>query len=278
MDDLRQKLQTAREGGPARLLAVCAEELAALRSMDQGGAARLCRSLIAAGGDDAELAKAIEELSAKHECVGCGTCCLTSSPTLYLADLHLFEPGGTGLDKFYTLRAGERVYSARLGQVQTLDQDLIKLRENPAGGCLFLNEGRCGIYEQRPLQCRNLECWSGRDAGTLADRPRLGRAEIFSEDETALALATEYDVKLPAAELAQALDRAASGDQSAAASALQMIEMDHRLRGGISMRYGYTPEVLDLLLGRPAMVVCRAHGLDVVVDDHGTPQLSRPAT
>ncbi len=273
MDELLKKILTASEQGPARLLAVCAESLAALRPMDRQGAARICRGLIAAHGDGLALAQAIEQTAESKACIGCGTCCLTSSPTLYLADLHLFEPDGPGMESFYTLRAGEKVHSARLGRSQSLDRDLVKIRENRHKGCIFLRQGKCAVYENRPLQCRNLECWSGRDAKALADKPRLSRAEIFSDDETALALATEYDIKLPAAELTQALDQAADGDQSAAASALHMIETDHRLRGGITLRYGYGPELLELLLGRPAMIVCLAHGLEVALDERGVPHL-----
>ena len=268
-----KKIKTAHEQGPSRLLAVCAESLAALRPMDQQGAVRICRGLIAAHGQDQALAQAIEQTAARKACIGCGTCCLTSSPTLYLADLHLFGTGGPGRESFYTLRAGEKVFSARLAQSQSLEQDLVKIRENRHKGCIFLRDGKCAVYENRPLQCRNLECWSGRDAKALADKPRLGRAEIFSDDETALALATEYDIKLPAAELVQALDQAAAGDQPAAASALHMIETDHRLRSGITLRYGYGPELLELLLGRPAMTVCLAHGLEVALDGRGAPHL-----
>lgn len=273
MKELLKKIETSRKQGPAQLLAACAGELATLRPMDLDGAARICRGLIAAHEGDHQLAEAIKETAGLSACIGCGTCCLNSSPTLYLADLNLFEPDGPGMVSFYTLRAGEKVYSARMSKAQSLEQDLIKVRETPRKGCMFLHDGSCAIYEQRPLQCRNLQCWSGRDAQALADKPRLGRAEIFSDDENALALATEFDVKLPAAELARALDQATSGDQSAAASALQQIELDHRLRSGISMRYGYTPEVLDLLLGRPAMTVCRGHGLEVIIGEGSVPQL-----
>ncbi|MBI4800317.1 MAG: YkgJ family cysteine cluster protein, partial [Desulfarculus sp.] len=172
----------------------------------------------------------------------------------------------------YDLRPGERVFSARLGRDFALDQDLIKLREAPRGGCRFLEGSRCGLYAHRPLQCRHLECWAGRHAGQLQGRPRLSRRDLFAQDPTALALLGEYDLRLPGAEVAQALQTAAQGGDPA--PALALMELDSRLRAGIQARHGYPPEEQGLLLGRPAWVVARAHGLVLTLDGQGRPCLS----
>ncbi|ADK86025.1 protein of unknown function UPF0153 [Desulfarculus baarsii DSM 2075] len=271
-----QAIATALDAGPTAALAACAEALMRLRPMAADGAQRLCRPLLAAGLGAAALLERLESLAVRQACLGCATCCQASSPTLYLADLALLGPDGPGRGHFYTLRAGEMVSSARLGSRQALVAELIKIREAPGGGCVFLEPGGgCAIYDRRPLQCRNLECWSGRDASTLALKPRLGRAEILCDDDTALTLAAEYDVKLPAAELTQALEQAKAGSQVAAAAALQMIELDHRLRGAISRRYGYDAPALELIIGRAAQVVARAHGLALGLDRLGRPRLER---
>jgi Fe-S-cluster containining protein len=157
---------------------------------------------------------------------------------------------------------------------------LIKLRERQTSpdlfggqasgrGCVFLEKGRCAIYEARPLQCRVLKCWSESHAGQLAGRPRLTRAMLFGHDETALALVGEYDHKLPAAELTQALEQAAKGDAKAEEQTLAMLEMDHNLRQGVSGRYGYSTQDLDLMWGRPALLIARSHGLEPVMDNKG---------
>ncbi len=257
--------------------------LAELRPMDPAGAAvvlerepGLARLVAQGPAAAAELAARLLELARARRCVGCGTCCLTSSPTLYAEDLERI--GGKGLPRqaLFALRPGERVFSAREGASRLLEGELIKLREQrDKRGCLFLANGRCGIYDSRPLQCRVLECWSGRHAGELEGRPRLTRADLFAGDQVALELIAEYDLKLPAGRLGRALEAAAAGDRQAADQALSLMELDHNLRQGAGRRYGYTSQELELMWGRPALVVAGDHGLEVALDQAGRPVLRR---
>ncbi|CAO0823219.1 YkgJ family cysteine cluster protein [Desulfarculales bacterium] len=269
------------QAGAVGLEAACGQALRRMRGLDAAGAAAVLAAELGMAlaaclgpqpqGSLEELALCLEELARRPACLGCGTCCRASSPTLYAEDLPLI--GGQGLPRptLYTLRAGERAYSARLGRSLALGQDLVKLRESVQGGCLFLEGSRCGIYGHRPLQCRHLECWSDRHAGQLEGRPRLGRRDLFAGDSTALALMEEYELRLPGAELAQALETAAQG--VAQAPALALMELDHGLRSGIGARYGYDPQELDLLLGRSARAVALAHGLGLALGPRGRPCL-----
>jgi Fe-S-cluster containining protein len=284
--EMKQRLRAAL-AQPGQAMHEAVELLAISRPMDPSGAALVLErepglgGLLARGpGAAGELAELITGLALARRCLGCGTCCLTSSPTLYAEDLDRVTSGGLDRQALYALRPGERVSSAREGETKLLDRELIKLRERqtspdasgghaPGRGCLFLEAGRCGIYEIRPLQCRVLECWSGRHAGELAGRPRLTRAMLFGNDGTALALMAEYDHKLPASELTQTLQAAARGDAGAKTQALAMLEMDHNLRQGVSRRYGYSAGDLDLMWGRPAVLIARAHGLEPVLNHNG---------
>ena len=287
MDELATRLTRAltQDGAPG-LESACRLALQRLRGLDPPGAAvvilgeaELGRLMAAClGGEDqpaalADLARGLETLAGAARCLGCATCCRVSSPTLYAEDLALVGPQRLPRRGLYALRAGERVFSARLGQSQALARELIKLREGPQGGCAFLAGGRCGVYQHRPLQCRQLECWSGRHAGQLAARPRLARADLFADDQTALALMAEYELRLPGAELAQALEMAAQGGDQA--PALALLALDHRLRLGIEARHGYDQDRQGLLLGRPARVVALSHGLELALDDRSRPCLTR---
>lgn len=213
----------------------------------------------------------LKELAEKRACISCGTCCRTSSPTLYAEDIELIRTGGLLRERLYTLRAGEMVYSARTKRTAPLEAELVKVRERPRGGCIFIQGNKCLIYNSRPLQCRHLECWSGRDAGELKDRPRLKRAALYADDQIVLELAREYEIKLPAAEFARALAAAAEKDEALAEKALEFIDLDHRLRQGICARYGYSQGELELALGRTALAVARAHGLSVALDKNDRP-------
>ena len=264
-----QRLEQAHSHGPGALAQACAALLAEARGVDQAAAARAVAQdrklagLIAETAPAERLAACLQDLAQAARCIGCATCCRTSSPTLYAEDLPRIGAAGLGWESLVTLRAGEKVHSARLGGLQTLEHELIKLREQ-GGACAWLGEGGCAIYEHRPLQCRWLECWSGRHAGQLGERPRLNREALLAEDQTALALAREYEVKLPAAGLHQALADASQGENSA--PALALLELDHRLRAAISERYGYSLEALYLVLGRPAREVAANYGLDLILE------------
>ncbi|MFH1058761.1 MAG: YkgJ family cysteine cluster protein, partial [Pseudomonadota bacterium] len=221
----------------------------------------------------AALAQRLEALAAAARCLGCATCCRVSSPTLYAEDLALVRGGGLARTSLYALRAGEMAHSARLGRSEPLASELIKLREAPGGGCAALRGAACGIYAQRPLQCRHLECWSGRHAGQLAAQPRLSRRDLLAGDGTALALMAEYEARLPGADLAAALATAAAGGDQG--PALAFMELDHRLRHGIAARYGFDQAAQELILGRPARSVALAHGLELALDGRGRPCLVR---
>lgn len=223
----------------------------------------------------AEIVERVLELVEAQRCLRCGTCCRKASPTLYLDDLPAIEAGHIRRTSLFTLRRGERLRSARLREMVILERDLLKLRERPAGGCLLLEDHLCRDYDHRPLQCRHLECWSGQHAGDLDDRPRLDRRHLYQDDETALALIDEYEIKLPAERLINALDAALEGDPRAAREALAFIELDHKLRAGIEERFGYEGNELELLLGRDAVEVVRSHGLIIQLDENAEPIFSR---
>lgn len=269
---------------PAPALQAAVEILAEIRPMDPKGAALvlsrdpLIGRLLAQGPSAASrLAGRLVELARASACLGCGTCCRASSPTLYQEDLELIGPAGLPRSSLFALRPGQRVSSARRGGSYLLERELIKLREHPAGaphgerGCLFLEKGRCLLYQSRPLQCRTLECWSGRHAGQLAGSPRLSRARLFAGDHTALALIEEYDLKIPAAQLTGCLEAAAKGEAEAQARALTLLELDHKLRAGARERFGYAAEDLDLMWGLPAVILAKAHGLEPDLDQAGRP-------
>jgi Fe-S-cluster containining protein len=213
----------------------------------------------------------LQALAFADGCLRCGYCCRRSSPTLYSDDLDLVTSGRLDRRALFTLRAGEAVRSARKDETFVLDRDLVKLRERPQGGCLNLDDHLCRHYDARPLQCRNLECWSGRHGGDLEDRARLSRRDLYADDAVARQLMDEYDVALPAAVLRESLLAAVGGDGDAAVAALAFIERDHRLRAAIASRYGYSPNEQELLFGRDALAVVHGHGLVLNLEDEDRP-------
>ena len=282
--DITARLQAAlADRDPSGALDACAEVLQELRPMDQTGALALVTGdsilskylmVARAGGDPTRtstLAQRLLELAGRRACLGCGTCCRRSSPTLYAADHQRICPEGLHKKQLYTLRPGERVSSIRQGRSMLLEQEMIKVAERPGSGCVYLRENKCSVYSNRPHQCRCLQCWSGRHAGQDQDQRRLNRATIYAGDQTALALIREYDIKLPAREITRDLEAAVEGEVPARERLLAYLELDHRLRLGISARYGYDQEELPLLLGRPVREVMGLYGLGVELGDGERP-------
>ena len=260
-------------------LSAAAGLLARLRPMHRAGAAKAAAgdqkltALLARGAGAAELLARLERLAGAKACLACGTCCVTSSPTLYQEDLALVHSGAIPLKNLFTLRAGERAFSARLGKSAPLEAELIKLAEASGGGCVYLQDCLCSAYESRPLQCRTLKCWEDSHAGKLTGLARPGRGDILAGDETALALAKEYDHRLPAAELDRAFSLAARGEAGAEKQALAFLETDHRLRAGAEARYGFDQAYLALVWGRSALDIMKAYGLSLVLGQNGEPKL-----
>lgn len=275
--EILSRIAAALAAGGPKALETLAGELRRLRPMDRAGALGVAaREGLVRMEAPAALA-ALQELAGRAGCLACGTCCRTSSPTLYLEDLPLIQSGGIKRDRLYVLRPGEMAYSARLQRAAPLTEELIKLKDSPGLGCVFVQDNQCAIYASRPLQCRWLRCWDHAHAGQLRGRARLTRAQLWGHDPRAIALAAEYDQSLPAGELARALTGAREGDEQMMRSALEMMEKDHRLRAGAAARYGYSAADLDSLWGRPAPVVALGHGLKLGLDEKGLPRLFSPA-
>lgn len=278
--ELAALLARSLAGGPAAALEAAARALAARRSMDPAGAAAALGADREFGGllsrrptDPDALARRLLEMAGVAACLRCGTCCRVSSPTLYAEDAALLGLAGPGRRHFYTLRTGELARNHRTGRVEPLAGELIKVREAPGAGCVLLAAAGCAVHGRHPLQCRHLECWSGRHAGRLAERPRLTRAMVYAGWDTVTALIEEYEARLPAAVLAEALAGARAGRRDALDLVLETASLDARLRAGAVERYGLPAEELPLIWGRPAAELARAHGLALGPDQGGNPRI-----
>lgn len=88
----------------------------------------------------------------RFDCQGCGRCCHTRGEAgfVMLTDAdqrRLAAHLGLGLADF------RRRHTGRLGTHVHLRE------ERGRTACLFLDGGRCGVYEARPLQCRTWPFW-----------------------------------------------------------------------------------------------------------------------
>ena len=88
----------------------------------------------------------------KIGCDGCGgnaSCCKNTADTVILDPYDVFQIC-TETGKSFSVLADEAVFALRLVDGVILPY----LNKNESGSCVFLSDGKCGIYDARPGFCR----------------------------------------------------------------------------------------------------------------------------
>ncbi len=100
-------------------------------------------------------------LNANNDCRRCGTCCRNGGPALHREDIALLRRGSISHADLITIRIGEPAYSPLVDRVEPSAFELVKVAGTAASWtCRFFSaaDNRCLIYENRPLECRLLNC------------------------------------------------------------------------------------------------------------------------
>ncbi len=199
-------------------------------------------------------------------CIRCGRCCLSGGPALLAGEGGLIEPGGPLHGRVYTLRAGEPVMDVRRGGVRVIRRERIKTQEIE-GACVFYraDEG-CTIYEDRPEQCRRLECWNPDSSAEASRGPFLDRRRALAGRQTSLAYLAAHQARCPA-EAVLPLAEQAIGDAEARRRLADMVGFDLHVRQFALDRGDLKSEELNLVLGRPLVAVLSRLGWRVETAD-----------
>ena len=188
----------------------------------------------------------------RTDCIRCGKCCTGSSPSLLKEDLALFVSGVLSYSNTVTVREGELVRSNSDGQIYESFMELIKIRcKDQSSVCVFYNDDGCDIYENRPSQCRQYECWRPLDLYGGLERDALVRKELFNSVEILLEIIGRHEEKCSYKRLSGAFDRLAGGDENAVDDIMDMLQYDTYLRPFIQEKFNLPVDALDLILGRP---------------------------
>ncbi len=185
-------------------------------------------------------------------CIRCGKCCTGSSPSLLKEDLALFGSGVLSYGNTITIREGELVRSNNDGQIYESFMELIKIRSQEQGSvCVFYNDDGCSIYENRPSQCRQYECWRPMDLYGGLEKSALGRKELFNSVDILLEIIGRHEEKCSYKRLSSAFERLAGGDEDAVEEVMDMLQYDTYLRPFLQEKFNLPGDALDLILGRP---------------------------
>ena len=121
------------------------------------------------------------DASQRSRCEQCGTCCHKGGPALHNEDIPLFTAQILGPDTVVTLRQGELVHDQLAGDLLPLPHELLKLMgPGPGWRCPFLKQDNsCGIYDDRPTECRALACWDTTGLAGMYDKDRITRRHVI---------------------------------------------------------------------------------------------------
>ena len=115
----------------------------------------------------------------RFECTGCGKCCTGASGTIFVNDR---EADAIAVRLGITVKEflANHAYPVKGGH---------SIREKENGDCVFLSGKLCGIYEDRPTQCRTFPFWpevlrnEGRWNETARDCEGMGQGKLYSKEE-----------------------------------------------------------------------------------------------
>lgn len=204
-------------------------------------------------------------------CLRCGECCLKASPTLQYKDLNLIKRGVIGRKDLFTIRKGELVRDNIAENLVIAGEEMIKLREREAGGCVFYDaaEKACQIYEERPLQCSALKCWDSGEFMKVYKGPKLHRGDVV-EGTLLQDLITEHEMRCSYERFEGCVKEIEGEGEKAVQKIIDLLNFDFQLRPFISDRLKIDPEEMAFLFGRPLIDTIPMFGLKVSREADGT--------
>ncbi len=212
----------------------------------------------------------------RTSCVRCGTCCRTNPPTLLKPDMALLVDGSIRPENLLVIRDGERVASQAEKELYEAPFELIMVRGRDGSAvCSFLSgENVCGIYENRPAQCRAYTCFGPQATVTGLEANRLVRRDVFAGAPVILEFVARHDEKCSYRALGEALMKVAGGDESALETVFDMLQYDTEARPFIMEKLGLPKDLLNLVFGRPLTEAIRLFGYQI--DREGNDYIIRP--
>ncbi|MFH2044161.1 MAG: YkgJ family cysteine cluster protein [Pseudomonadota bacterium] len=197
------------------------------------------------------------------ECKRCGTCCKKGGPSFHMEDISLIEEGCIPAKYLYTVRKGEPVCDNRIDKIIFADSDIIKIKgQGSRWACFFYkeDESKCGIYKDRPLECRLLNCHDTKQIEQIFGKDLLARESIVGKIEGLWDMVIEHDQKCSYKEIRKLIDESKKNESRYLSQKVsELIEYDKALRDIVVTKGGLDSELLDFLFGRPVSIVLKQY-------------------
>lgn len=188
-------------------------------------------------------------------CRRCGECCQKGGPAFHHIDRPLIEKGLIPAACLYTIRPGEPVRDNVAGRLAFAEADIIKIKDRgDEWTCCFLEAdgASCRIYQDRPVECRRMQCWDTRAIEALYQQQRLTRRDLLGAVDGLWDLIAHHEGRCSYTRLQELATQLASDDRAAAMAEIQgMVRYDESLRELLVAKGQARQDMLDFLLGRP---------------------------
>jgi Fe-S-cluster containining protein len=197
-----------------------------------------------------------------HRCSKCGTCCRKGGPCLHVEDRFLVTQGLIHTRHLYTIRRGESAHDPVRGDLVRVEADIIKIKgRGGSWACRFLDEAsnQCRIYDHRPLECRELECWNTSRLEQVYDRGRLSRRDLVARMDGLWDLIDAHERRCSYDPIRDWLEGPKGLNVEDRQRHLAEVKAyDAEIRKLMVSHGRLEPDMLDFLLGRPVEQVLRA--------------------
>jgi Fe-S-cluster containining protein len=195
-----------------------------------------------------------------NECARCGTCCLKGGPALHDEDVVIVESGQIPLTSLYTIRQGELARDNVSGGLIRVDSEIIKIKSMPGSHvCIYYEKSlqSCRIYDNRPLECRALECWDTSKIENMYSQHRLARSKLLNAIPWVLELIETHERRCSFMEIHRLVAMREKGDSNGAEGLQTMVNDDAHFRYMMIEKGKIAPGILDFLIGRPLADILR---------------------
>jgi Fe-S-cluster containining protein len=254
--------QVGSSADPDDLVKSCLEDLQALAPRQDGSEDRT---------DEQIWAQVQERLlraayATRPHCVRCGTCCSKGSPTLFIEDFELFKRNLLKPEHLMTIREGEHAFSPITDTIEPAAEELIKIREKAdATTCIFYQPltKDCAIYESRPFQCRNQECWNPASSDNVTQGSPISREDLLKATGSLWDVIRRHEERCSHAELHRAVSRLSATKGQTVEDVLELLRFDHHVRWFLTEKLNLDPAALDFFLGKPLSEAIKVYGLKV---------------
>jgi Fe-S-cluster containining protein len=197
---------------------------------------------------------------------------MRGGPTLHIEDAVLFSKGVLNKTDVYTLRKGEVVRNID-DTLVVIDREMIKIKGQDASwSCMFYNndENACEIYQDRPAECRALQCWDLKGLREVMARPHLQRTDLMDPSDGLLRIIEVHEERCAYASLDTAVrGLQEAGSEQAAEKIMDLLHYDNYIRPFLAEKLNMDPKMMDFFFGRPLKTTIRMHGLCVKEDGDG---------